>query len=229
VKITGIKQLDELIYPFDTRWVLEFYGEPKLVLQIAHYIMAYKSIERTLYVLLNLEFGGLDTLYLIKLCRIFNCNLDNIVVSRAFKLSDTAKALEELSSTKDLLILLIFPYNYLPKNPLEYTEATRITGLILKTALFNQVILFNTVTKFGSHRPEGGSFHHHAVKVAVKLIRQGDVVIAELTKHPVKKHAVKTIHTTILEHPVKEYTKKTLLDWIHKNHPKTPYKHSTTL
>jgi hypothetical protein len=85
LRLTGIRQLDELVHPFNPGWVLELYGDPGVVLRVAHYTMAYRSVESTLHVLLNLEFGGLDTLYLVKLCRIFNCNLDNIVVSRAFK------------------------------------------------------------------------------------------------------------------------------------------------
>lgn len=217
MRLTGIRQLDELVHPFNPSWVLELYGDPRVVLRVAHYTMAYRSVESTLHVLLNLEFGGLDTLYLVKLCRIFNCNLDNIVVSRAFRLSDTIGALEELSFKRSVVALLVFPYNYLSKNPLEYTEATRITGLISKIALSNQVLLFNTVSKFGRYRPEGGSFHHHAVKVSVKLTRRGDILVAELTRHPVRGYAVRTIHTTILEHPVRQHAEKTLLDWLVEN------------
>ncbi len=214
MNITGIKQLDDLVNPIRREWVFEVYGDQDPVLRVFHYTMAYRSRSERVYVLFNMEFGGLDTLYLIRLCRILDCRLENIVVSRAFRLSDTVDALESIASISNGLVLVLYPYNYVSRDPLHYSEATWITGLISRVASRNQVLLFNTITKFGERRPEGGSFHHHVVKVITKLSRGKKVITAELVKHPVKQGGFKTIPYTILEHPVRCETRRTLIDWI---------------
>ncbi|MEM4976590.1 MAG: hypothetical protein QXT64_04620 [Desulfurococcaceae archaeon] len=217
MKLTGITQIDELIDPFCKHWITEIYGESTPVVSIMHYVMAYRSREDQVYVLLNLEFGGIDSLYLVKLCRIFNCNLENILVSRAFRLSETVKALEELSQVRNSLILLVYPYNYVSVDPRKYHEATRITGLISKVASSNQVVLFNAVTRYGKYMPEGGSFHHHVVKVIVRVIKRGNSLIAELVKHPVKEKHWRIIPLSVLKHPVREQGKTTILRWIRED------------
>jgi hypothetical protein len=214
MKVTGIKQLDELLNPLDKHWITEFYGDFDLVLRVMHYTMVYKSSENTVYVVFNVEFGGIDTLYLVKLCRIFDCKLDNIVISRAFRLNDAVEILEDLASKNDSIVLLAFPYNYLPFNPAKYTEATRVTGIIAKIAAFNQVILFNTVSKHGNHMPEGGSFHHHVVKVIVKLKQSRGVVYAELLKHPVKQGGRRIFTEKTLDYPLHSLKQRTILDWF---------------
>lgn len=211
---TGIRQLDELINPAKREWVLEVYGDQDPVLRVLHYTMAYRSRSERVYLLFNMEFGGLDTLYLVRLCRLLDCRLENIVVSRAFRLSDTVEALESLTSISNSLVLVLYPYSYVSRDPLRYSEATWITGLISRIAHRNQVLLFNTTTRFGAKSPEGGSFHHHAVKVIIKLSRKRRLVTAELVKHPVKQWGFKTIPYTILEHPAKCGVGRTILDWV---------------
>lgn len=214
MKLTGISQLDELVNPLYKHWIIEIYGESKPVLSLLHYVMAYRSSMERVYVLFNIEFGGIDTLYLVRLCRIFNCRLDNIVVSRAFRQGDTIKSLEELSSISDSLILLVYPYSYISRDPSRYYEATRITGLISRISISNQVIMFNTITKHGKYMPEGGSFHHHIVKVIVRLVEQGKSIIAELVKHPAKNRVLRTIPLSMLEYPVVRSDQVTILDWV---------------
>jgi hypothetical protein len=214
MKVTGIKQIDELLNPLDKQWITEFYGDFDLVLRVMHYIMAYKSSENTVHVVLNVEFGGIDTLYLIKLCRIFDCKLDNIMVSRAFRLNDAVKILEDLASRNDSIILLAFPYNYLPFNPAKYTEATKVTGIIAKISALNQVILFNTISKYGNYLPEGGNFHHHMVKVIVRLKKSKGIIYAELLKHPVKQGGRRIFTEKILDHPLHSLKQRTIIDWF---------------
>ncbi|MEM0368719.1 MAG: hypothetical protein QW816_04820 [Desulfurococcaceae archaeon] len=212
MKVTGVKQIDELLNPLEKHWVIEFYGDFDIVTKVMHYTMVYRSSENTVYVVFNLEFGGIDTPYLIKLCRIFNCKLDNILVSRAFRLNDTVKTLEDLASTRNAVILLAFPYNYLPRDPAKYTEATKITGIIMKIATLNHVMLFNTVSKYGNYMPEGGSFHHHVVKVMVKLKQKKGVILAELLKHPVKQYGRRVFSEKTLQ-PLYFSPQKTILNW----------------
>lgn len=206
--------MDELISPFDERWVLELYGDVDLVLRAMHYTMASRSRDRRVYVLLNMEFSGLDTLYLVKLCRVFNCKLNNIVVARAFRLSDTIMLLESLTSTGGAVVLVLLPYSYVSKDPANYTEATRVTGLISKIALRNQVVVYNTTSKFGRYMPEGGSFHHHVVKVIVRLSRRGRSVVAVLVKHPVKNYGARSIPLVAFEHPIEEKSTRSILEWV---------------
>lgn len=213
--LTGLKHVDELLSPISKEWIVEFYGDPYLVSRLMHYVMAYRSRNDVVYVLFNQEFGGLDTLYFVKLCRMLDCRLENIVVSRSFRLNDTISALESLLKVENTVILLLYPYNYLPKDPVFYTEATRITGLISKLALSNQVLLFNTVSKYGRKMPEGGSLHHHLVKVIVRVERSGRTMHFKLVKHPVKPGGWRSIPLVLLEEPVVDYRRgKTIMDWI---------------
>lgn len=215
VKLTGIRQLDELANPLYRDWVIEFYGDPRTVLKIMHYVVAYRSSMERVYVLLNVEFGGIDTLYLVRLCRFLGCHLENVVVTRAFRLSETVEVLRDLCySVENSLIAVVFPYNYIPKDPLMYREATRITGLVQRASARNQLVVFNTVTRHGRYMPEGGSFHHHLVKVIIRLVRSGSSVLAELVKHPAKGRALRSIPLNMLEYPVPEEHQLTLSKWI---------------
>ncbi|MEM4718316.1 MAG: hypothetical protein QXE81_06150 [Desulfurococcaceae archaeon] len=214
MKLTGITQLDELVNPLYKHWIVEIYGEPRPVLSLLHYVMAYRSSVEKVHVLFNIEFGGVNTSYLVKLCRVLNCRLENILVSRAFRQGDTIKSLDELSSISDSLILLVYPYSYVSKDPSRYYEATRITGLISRISISNQVIVFNTITRHGKYMPEGGSFHHHIVKVIVRLVEQGRSIIADLVKHPAKNRVLRTIPLSLLEYPVKKSFQATIVDWV---------------
>ncbi len=216
MSITGLRSLDQLIHPYDRRWIIEFYGDPRLTLMTAHYVMAYRSVYEKIYVMFNIEFGGLDTLYLTRLCRYFNCDMSNIMISRAFKLDDTIKLLKDLADIRGSLVLLIFPYNYLSKDPLRYTDATKVSGLIMRLTHFNQIMIFNTTTRYGRYMPEGGSFHHHIVKIIIRLIDKKESFIAELIKHPIKRNMIISIPKVLLEHPLKEHSIKTLLEWTSK-------------
>lgn len=184
--ITGVSGIDELLSPVKREWIVEIYGDMRLVSWVAHFAMVYRSRDSPVYVVLNSEFGGLDTSLVVKLCRIYSCDMENIMISRAFSLRDTLSILSELGSLKDAVILLLFPYSYLPPDPSKYTEATRITGMITRILGENQVLVFNTFTRFGKRRPEGGSFHHHAVKVIARIFETQGNIAVKLVKHPVK-------------------------------------------
>lgn len=214
MKLIGISQLDSLINPVYRHWIVELYGDQFPVLSLLHYAIAYRSSAEKVYVLFNVEFGGLDTLYLVKLCRVFDCRLDNVFVSRAFRLDDTVRILSELADTSGSLILVVYPYSYVSRDPSRYHEATKITGLLLRASVSNQVLLFNTTTRHGRYMPEGGSFHHHAVKVIVKLTKQGSSIIAELVKHPAKERTWRSIPLSLLEYTVKPRTQLSILEWI---------------
>lgn len=215
MRLTGIRQLDELASPLYRDWVVEFYGDPGIVLKVMHYMVAYRSGVERVYVLLNAEFGGIDTLYLVRLCRFFNCNLENVIVARAFRLSETVEALRDLCySVENSLVVVVFPYSYVPKDPAMYSEATKITGLVQRASGRNQLVVFNTVTRHGRYMPEGGSFHHHLVKVIIRLVRRGSSILAELVKHPAKSGGLRSIPLSMLEHPVPEERQLTILRWI---------------
>lgn len=214
--LTGVKPVDELIEPVSDRWIVELYGDDSVVLRLMHYTMTYRSREGSVRVVFNVEFGGVDTLYFIRLCRAFECKPDNIFISRAFKLKDTITLLEGLLEARDSTVILLFPYRYLPKSPSKYTEATKITGIIHRVALLNRVVLFNSLSNFGYYMPEGGSLHHHLVKVIVRLTRKRGWVVADLIKHPIKQQGTRVFAEKLLEHPILQPQKRTLLDWALK-------------
>ena len=215
IELLGVRPLDELINPTKRDWVTELYGDPGALLLLAHNILVYRSLFGEVYAVLNLEFGGVDTLYLVKICRIFDCDLSKIYISRAFRSQDTVEILKSLENVRDSTIVLIFPYNYLPQDPAKYHEATRITGIISRISLSNTVILLNTITRFGSRNPEGGSLHHHLVKIILRIAERGEWLIAELIKHPVKSLGEKRIFSKkILSNPLPTTKQRTILEWV---------------
>ncbi|MEM4620151.1 MAG: hypothetical protein QW607_08045 [Desulfurococcaceae archaeon] len=222
LKVTGIRLLDDLISPLIRSWIVEFYGDLSLILKVAHYAMAYMSRLGLVYVVFNLEFGGVDTLYIVRVCRMLDCKLNNIIVSRAFRLSDTVNILEDLSKLKNTNIFLVLPYGYLPVDPLRYSNATKITGLIRRISLDNQVIVFNTTSKFGYNKPEGGSLHHHSVNIIVRLsyLRRG-LILASLIKHPVKPLSSRVFSEGILNHPIQSLRQNSLLKYLTSSSPIT--------
>lgn len=214
MRVTGFKPLDELISPVERHWIVEFYGDPSVLIPLIHYTITSQSASNSVYLVNNIEFGGLDTPLLVRLCRIFNCRMDNIMVSRSFRLNDTIRILEDLAATRDSVIVLAFPYNYLSKDPLKYSDATRITGLMSKISSSNQVIVFNTISKYGYFMPEGGSMHHHIVKIIVRIARKNGRIVSQIIKHPVKSLGTRIFSEKILETGVVASNSKTLLAWI---------------
>jgi len=150
----------------------------------------------------------------VRLCRIFECRMDNIMVSRSFRLNDTVKILEDLAAEKDSVVVLVFPYNYLPSDPSKYSEATRITGLLTRISVFNQVVIFNTISRYGYFMPEGGSMHHHAVKIIVRMARRNGRIVSQIVKHPVKSEGIRVFSEKLLETGVVVNSSRSLLAWI---------------
>ncbi|MGB9827172.1 MAG: hypothetical protein ACPLSM_01475 [Thermosphaera sp.] len=214
MRVTGFKPLDELVSPVEKHWSIEFYGDPSILFPLIHYTVASRSSSNRVYLVHNVEFGGLHTPLLVRLCRMFECRMDNIMVSRSFRLNDTVKILEDLAAEKDSVVVLVFPYNYLPSDPSKYSEATRITGLLSRISVFNQVVIFNTVSRYGYFMPEGGSMHHHAVKIIVRVVRRNGRVVSQIVKHPVKNEGVRVFSERLLEAGVVARGSRSLLAWI---------------
>ncbi len=215
IELLGIKPLDELVNPTRRDWVVELYGDPRIILLLAHNIVVHRSLFGEVYLVLNIEFGGIDTLYLIKICRIRDCDLSRVFISRAFRTQDTVEILRSLEGSRNRSVILVLPYNYLPQDPEKYYEATKITGLINKISLSNTVIILNTITRFGSRNPEGGSLHHHLVKIILRIIEKDQWIIAELIKHPAKPVSEKKIFSKkILSNPVHTTSQRTILEWV---------------
>ncbi|MEM1623953.1 MAG: hypothetical protein QW543_07505 [Sulfolobales archaeon] len=167
-----------------------------------------------MYLVVAQEFGGLRTDLLLRFCRIYDCSLSNVMVARAFSNSEVREILSGLE-VEGASVVLAYPYSFLPRDPSEYWEATAISGLIARVSQRNRTFIFNTYTKFGDKLPEGGSMHHHVVKVIVKLVKQGSRVLAELVKHPGKPSgALAVFHVKLLEDIALLEKRKTLLDWV---------------
>lgn len=212
--ITGFELIDELLLPLPSNWSVEFYGDEFLVDYFFHTTLAYNSGWRRVYAVIVREYGGLDPGLLAKLCRIYNCSLTNIMVARAFRVEDLVNILKNPMDSYGNLVAILYPYSYLPSNPSSYWKATMITGLIHSLSLRNQVVLFNNTSRFGNHMPEGGSMHHHVVKIIVKLWRKRDLCYAKLVKHSgrggsaARVFRLKTLEKTIWTNS------KTLLEWV---------------
>lgn len=179
-----------------------------------HLAVAYRSRYEKVYLVIAQEFGGIRTDLLSRLCRLYDCSLDSIMIARAFSSYEVREILSRFEEESASLVVA-YPYSFLPRDPSGYWEATAISGLVMKASQRNRVLVFNTLTKFGERLPEGGSMHHHVVKVIVRLAKRGNRVFAELVKHPGKPHgALVVFHTKLLEDLVLLEKRNTLLDWL---------------
>lgn len=212
-KVIGFSLIDELISPIRSDWSVELYGDELLINYFFHVTLAYNSVWRRVFVIVAKEFGGIDPALLVKLCRIHGCSLNGVQVVRAFRNEDLVEILGELKQRSGELVVTLYPYSYLPKDPESYWKATLITGLLHQLSLRNQVIVFNAESKFGKYMPEGGSMHHHVVKVIVKLWRSRDVCYAKLIKHPCKEGGVRVFRAKILEENLFK-APRSLLNWV---------------
>ncbi len=212
--VTGFKLLDELVEPSMRWWGVEFYGDHDITSYILHHTLAFRSRFERVYLVMAQEFGGIRTDLLTRLCRIFECSLTNIYVTRVFSNSELKSALSELAGLDEGLAVVAYPYNYLPKDPSKYFEASSISGLLKKVMESKELVVFNTFTRFGAVMPEGGNMHHHVVKVIVMLRKRGGRVCATLVKHPAKPSGTtKSFHTKLLEGVELVHYGRTLLEW----------------
>lgn len=193
---------------------MEFYGDHAVTSYMLHLAVAYRSRYERVYLVVAQEFGGIRTDLLLRLCRLYECSIGNIMVSRAFSSHEVRESLGG-SEWGEASLVIAYPYSFLPRYPSGYWEATAISGLIMRASQRSRVIIFNTTTRFGERLPEGGSAHHHFVKVIVRLTRRGRRVFAELVKHPGKPHgALAVFHTKLLEDLALLEKRGTLLDWL---------------
>lgn len=212
-RITGFSLIDELIAPLSENWILEFYGDELLVLYLYHMTLAYNSAWRKVYSVIARERGGLDPVLLSRLCRVYDCSLSNVMVSRVFRTEELIGVLESLKRLEGYLAAILYPYSYLPRDPSSYWRATLVTGLIQSISSRNQVVLFNNTSKFGEYMPEGGSMHHHVVKVIVRMWRKRDLCYAKLVKHAGKKSGFLRMFRLKLLEDATPVGSRTLLDW----------------
>jgi len=194
--ITGFKQIDMLIGVIPRDWIVEFYGDDKLVYLLLHYTLAYQSSFGKVLLFHTVDFGGLDPYLLQKLSKILHGDIDRVYISRGFRLGDVVEGLKNIMN-RDYYrcLILAYPYYHLLNDPSIYRVATMITGYIKKIAQSGKrVILFNSLSRFGKYYPDGGSYHHHTVHVIIRLIRRRNGRgVAEIFKHPWKPIGARTL------------------------------------
>jgi hypothetical protein len=213
--ITGVKPVDELLNPVEKHWSIEFYGDSYVLNYLFHRAVSIRSRYGRVYVVISLEFGGIRTDLIEAFCRIFDCRLSAVSVSRVFRVRELIQVLKSLSDESDATVILLYPYNFLRDDPSTYYEATEISGLINRVSAGNSVLLFNTKTKFGERMPEGGSMHHHVVKVIIRLDRLGRLIKVELVKHPAKPTGLRRLFKVdLLKNAVAPAETVSLLNWV---------------
>ncbi len=192
--ITGLPSLDYVVEPLRRSWILEFYGGEETIRLVYHHVIAEASRHGRVAVVHVQEFGGLNPYLIMRLARVKGGVVDNIIVSRAFRLRDVPRLILEALKVNPETIVVVDPYLYAPKTWISYHRLTPITGALREASKNARVVVANRVTRFGSGwLPEGGGFHHHTVHVIVRLqpVRKG--VLAILVKHPSKRVPLKSI------------------------------------
>ncbi len=180
--ITGARIIDDAIGPAPRHWIIEFYGDEKLVDLLMHHTVAYQSRRSTVYLVIDTDFGGLDPYLISRLSRRLGGNIDNIYVSRAFRINDLLGILSTLEDARGTLIVK-YPFTFLPEGLSGYREAMRIVGALRRLTSRLRIILFNSRSKLG-RTAEGGKYHSHSVHVLVELYRKGERAYIVLRKYP---------------------------------------------
>ncbi len=194
--VTGFKQIDMLVGIIPRDWIVEFYGDEKLVHILLHHTLAYQSRFGKVLLYHTLDFGGLNPYLLQRLARILGGDIDEVMVSRGFRLGDVVEGLRSIEARDDYRsLVLAYPYHHLSSNPMIYRVATEITGIIKRiSSRGRRVILFNSVSRFGKYYPDGGNYHHHTVHVIIRLVRRRNGRgVAEVFKHPWKPRGSRTV------------------------------------
>ena len=194
VGVTGHPQLDMLIGDVPWSWIIEFYGDEGILRYLLHHTLAYYSRHWKTLLFHTVDFGGIDPYLLQRLARIMKGSLENIHVSRGFRIGDVVAGLSSQSLRNYDVVILAYPYFHIPGDPRSYGEASRITALIKRLSQTDKrIIIFNTRSKIGTYKPDGGSFHHHTVHVIVELVEKtSGWVTARLFKHPWKPAGART-------------------------------------
>ncbi|NPA99054.1 MAG: hypothetical protein GXO43_06705 [Crenarchaeota archaeon] len=180
--ITGISIIDDALGPVPRHWMVEFYGDEKLVDLVMHYTVAYRSRYDTVYLVINTDFGGLDPYLVSRLARRLGGSIDNIMVSRAFRINDLIGVLETLEDAYGTLVVK-YPFTFIPQSLGGYREAARIVGVLRRLTRGLRIVLFNTRSRLG-RIAEGGKYHSHSVHVIAELRRRGDRGYLVLRKYP---------------------------------------------
>ena len=180
--ITGISIVDDALGHVPRHWMIEFYGDDRIVDLVMHYTVAFRSRYDTVYLVINTDFGGLDPYLVSRLTRRLGGSIDNIMVSRAFRTNDLIGVLETLENASGTLVVK-YPFTFIAQSLRGYREATRIVGVLRRLSGRLRVVLFNTKSRLG-RIAEGGKYHSHSVHVLVELRRRGDRGYLYLRKYP---------------------------------------------
>jgi hypothetical protein len=185
--LSCVKAIDCLLEPLEPGWIVEFYGAWDLIYLLAHRSIACLSAMDDVYVYINQLFGGLDPFLLRRLTKILGGDLSRIYFSRGLKLED----LESFSQNYSLegYLIVIDPYLHSNPNSTGFEIYTKITSWIRRMGNSKNIVVFNRVTRYGSQKPEGGSFHHHSVHIMMRISRRRFGIYGELIKHPARPNA----------------------------------------
>ena len=185
VRVTGIPLVDSLLDPVPPRgWIVEFYGGASRLL--AHHAIAEAASRGRVAVVHVQDFGGLDPYLLGLLARARGASVDEVRVARAFRLQDVPGLVREAAATRAETIVVVDPYRFAPRSPTGYQKLTPITAALRAAAGRALVVVANRVSQYGWRSPEGGSFHHHSVHVALWARVRGRSLLLDLVKHPAK-------------------------------------------
>jgi len=184
--VTGIPGLDRLVHPAPPGWIVEFYGDWRLVDLIAHHAAAQAAARGKTVIVHVQEFGGLNPYLLARLARARRGTPDNILIARAFRAADIPRLVGEAARLGADTIIVYDPYLYTPRDPARHHTLTPITAAIRGAAQHaTRILLFNRHTPQG-RRPRGGHYHHHTTHIITRITRWSKGIAATLIKHPAR-------------------------------------------
>jgi hypothetical protein len=186
--VTGITELDELMGYIPSDWLVEFYGDWKIVNILLHR-MVILNAKGGVLVAYTQKHVGLDPSLLKKLSRRLEktWSKGDVLLARAFKVEDTIELLSKISMASQKRVFVVDPYLHIPRTPEKYYVATKVTAGLRKIARAGkEVAIFNRISRYGYLRPEGGNYHHHSIHVMIRLWPTKYGVRATLIKHPLK-------------------------------------------
>lgn len=214
---TGVDELDKLVGCINGGSVVEFFGDLEVIVTLSYRLVARWSCYGNVALLIAQSSPILYDFYEIKKKAMLEYCLGSVIVSRSFRIEDTAQLLSEANTKISKSYVLFDPFVHavelLPQerwrlNPI-VKHIRRLSGHGARIAIFNRYSIF-------SHGlPEGGSLYRHSVHVSVMLEKTGKKgVKAHLIKHPSKSSASVSLSIDEIEGKTKWVGQALLSGWL---------------
>jgi len=214
---TGVDELDKLVGCINGGSIVEFFGDLEVIVTLSYRLVARWSCYGNVALLIAQSSPVLYDFYEIKKKAMLEYCLGSVIVSRSFRIEDTAQLLSEANTKISKSYVLFDPFVHAVELPPQ--ERWRLNPIVRHIRRLSghgaRIAIFNRYSIFSHGLPEGGSLYRHSVHVSVMLEKTGKKgVKALLIKHPSKSNASVSLSIDEIEGKTKWVGQALLSGWL---------------